>query len=67
MEIKKRCEMLMRLIRKEFEEHQKEANEPMNATTMSDAPLKPKDIGKRRATIETGAAKKKKSLAPPNE
>lgn len=59
MEIKKRCELLMRMIRKEFEEHQ---NQPANTTTMSDTHnLKPRAIGKRRATthsIENGGAKK---------
>lgn len=55
MEIKKRCELLLRLIRKEFEEHQKEQNEPM-----SDIPG-PKAIRKRRGTaqsIESDGAKR---------
>lgn len=65
MEIKKRCELLLRLIRKEFEDQQKELSEPMNATGMSDTNHKPKAIGKRRGTaqsIENGAAKRKSTL-----
>lgn len=64
MEIKKRCELLLRSIRKEFEEHQKELSEPMNTTTMSDT-RKPKAIEKRRATtqsIENDETKKKRNL-----
>lgn len=65
MEIKKRCELLLRLIRKEFEDHQKEISEPMNATGMSDTNHKPKAIGKRRATmqsIENGEPKRKPTV-----
>lgn len=65
MEIKKRCELLLRLIRKEFEDQQKEISEPVNTTGMSDTQHRPKAIGKRRATaqsVENGGPKRKSTL-----
>lgn len=64
MEIKRRCEILLRAIRKEFEEHLNELKQPNNASATADT-QKPKKVDKRRATalsIENGEAKKKRTL-----
>lgn len=63
MEIKRRCEILLRAIHKEFEEHLNELKQPMNASALADT-QKPKKVGKRRTTthsIEDGGTKKKRA------
>lgn len=61
LELKRRCEVLLKAIVKEYEESKREANGSMNAHSDGQNAVKPQTIKKRRSTTADNANTSKKA------